>query len=261
MSFRQCIQSLDDAIACVLRSKAEGSEHAQWVREYADNHRYRLAFDLDLVQRYAVAGTRILEFGSSPFFMAVALKRAGYEVCGLDLAPERYSNILGDHALDIRKVDFEREPVPLPDEAVDLVLFNEVFEHLRIDLIFTMTEVCRVLKTGGILLLSTPNHRSLLGIWTLLRHHSGCHVCPDLYEEQSKLTRLGYMGHVREYTAREVTGFLSRVGLHVRSVIYRYYRPRARTSLAMRFRDALERTVGTVIPASRPLFTLVCERR
>ena len=65
---------------------------------------------------------------------------------------------------------------PVPDDSYDLVLFNEVFEHLRLDLVFTMTEVRRVLKNDGTLLLSTPNHRSLVGIWTLLWHCRGCHV-------------------------------------------------------------------------------------
>ena len=123
-----------------------------------------------------------------------------------------------------------------------------------------VSEVRRVLKPGGVLLLTTPNHRSLVGIWTLLWHQLGCHVCPDIYTEQSKLKRLGYMGHVREYTAREVSQFLSRIGLHTQSVLFRYYRARRRASVGLIVRDAIERTIGTVIPSLRPQFVLVCQK-
>ena len=45
------------------------------------------------------------------------------------------------------------------------MLFNEVFEHLRINLVFTMTEVHRVLEPNGVLMLSTSNPTSWKGWW------------------------------------------------------------------------------------------------
>lgn len=161
MSRRQRQQSLDESIACVLRSLPGEENTADWIRAYADNHRNRLAEDVDILRRYTGSAKSILEVGSAPLFLTIALKRAGYDVCGLDLAPENYSSLVEEHQLDIRKVDIERERIPFPDDSFDVVLFNEVFEHLRIDLIFTMSELKRVLKPGGRLFLSTPNHRSL----------------------------------------------------------------------------------------------------
>lgn len=260
MSMKDCLQLVDESIASLLRVPPDSDFVAQWVREYARNHRFRLAKDVELVQRYAPPGAKILEFGSSPFFLTLALERAGHDVCGLDLTPELFAGALAAHALDIRKVDFEREPVPLPDEAFQLVLFNEVFEHLRIDLIFTMSEVRRVLRADGTLLLSTPNHRSLVGIWTLLWHQLGCHACPDLYQEHDNLRRLGHMGHVREYTAREVSHFLARIGLHTKDVLFRYFRQGRRESAALSVRDFIEHGVGAVVPSLRPLFSLVCTK-
>ncbi|MCH7591750.1 MAG: class I SAM-dependent methyltransferase [Planctomycetes bacterium] len=260
MSRRQRLQSLDDSIACVLRSLPKNENTAAWIRAYADNHRNRLAQDVELLRQYAGSARSVLEVGSAPLFLTLTLKRAGYDVRGLDLAPEDYSSLVEEHQLDIRKVDIERERIPFPDDSFDVVLFNEVFEHLRIDLIFTMSEVKRVLKPGGRLFLSTPNHRSLVGVWTLLWHHAGCHVCPDLYHEHEKIQTLGFMGHVREYTAREVSGFLTQIGLPTELVIYRYLNPHVRASFALKVRDAIERAVCSLVPAWRPLFSLVCQK-
>lgn len=68
------------------------------------------------------------------------------------------------------------------------------------------------------------------------------------------------MGHVREYTAREVSRFLAQVGLPTEHVIYRYPNPHFRASFALKMRDAIERAVCTILPAWRPLFSLVCRK-
>jgi hypothetical protein len=44
----------------------------------------------------------------------------------------------------------------------------------------------------------------------------------DPVEEFGKLRRLGHMGHVREYSAREVVRFVQACGFVVQSVDYRY---------------------------------------
>jgi len=260
MSFQECLRSIDESVCRVLLMPPANAELAQWMRGYADNHRRRLAEDLHLIRTSASKGSAILEFGSSPFFLTDALNRAGYRLVGLDIDPARFSETIARCALDVRSLNFETQPVPFDDESIDVVLFNEVFEHLRIDLIATMREVCRVLKPGGTLWLSTPNHRSLVGLWTLLWHNRGCHVCPYLFDEYEKLTLYGHMGHVREYTVRDVSDFLARVGLRTRRIRYRNSCPRKRGSVGRAALDKLARSLTAVLPALRPLFTLECER-
>lgn len=52
----------------------------------------------------------------------------------------------------MKEVNFEEEPLPFADDAVDVVVFNEVFEHLRVNPIFTFREINRVLRPQGTLL-------------------------------------------------------------------------------------------------------------
>jgi hypothetical protein len=71
------------------------------------------------------------------------------------------------------------------------------------------------------LMLSSPNMRSLAGIGNLLIKNE-CYSCaPDPFEQYSRLERLGHMGHVREYTTRELASFLTRIGFEVREIVYR----------------------------------------
>jgi SAM-dependent methyltransferase len=53
------------------------------------------------------------------------------------------------------------ETLPIADESADLVILQEVIEHLPNQL-FALQEICRVLKPGGELFLTTPNKSSLV---------------------------------------------------------------------------------------------------
>ena len=48
---------------------------------------------------------------------------------------------------------------PLPTASVDAVLFCELFEHLHLNPFHTLKEIFRVLRPGGLFLLTTPNLR------------------------------------------------------------------------------------------------------
>lgn len=244
----------------VVSSMPDGSAVAEWAREYAHVHAVRLAEDLEMVARFAAPEAQILECGGAPFFLTLALHESGYRIRSVDIEPERFAGPIATSGLEVHKLNFETERLPFPDNTFDLVLFNEVFEHLRLDLIATMTEVCRVLKVGGLLLLSTPNHRSLRALYHLLWRHSGTHCAAELYRQYAMLRDLGHMGHVREYTAREVSEFLDAIGLRTREIVFRYHTPGPPHSHLLRICLWVERLVGTALPSLRPLFSVVCEK-
>jgi len=194
---------------------------ADWFQSYADNHKARLALDLEMVQAHIPVESSVLEFGSVPLLLTGALKKAGYRVTGIDIAPERFESAIARLGLNVKKSDIEKERLPFDTSSFDGVIFNELFEHLRINLIFTMREVLRVLKPGGVMLLSTPNLRSLDGIINFIVRNRGYSCDGEVFAQYEKLEKLGHMGHVREYTSYEVTDFLGKVGFTVERLIYR----------------------------------------
>ncbi len=239
--------ALIDRVAARIRPDDSALE--AWCRDYSRQHRRRLAADLRLVERHLPAGARILEYGAVPLLLTAALTQRGYRVSALDIAPERFAGAIERLGLDVARCDVETGPVPFAAGSFQAVLFNELFEHLRIDPIFTLREAHRVLAPGGAILLSTPNLRSFRGLRNLLLHNRGYAVSGGVYRQYEKLETLGHMGHVREYTTREVSEFLSRVGFRIEAVVFRGGHGRGPVGLAER-----------LLPSMRPFFTLVAAK-
>jgi SAM-dependent methyltransferase len=218
----------------------------EWYEGYTREHRRRLAVDLEIILDHVDTGAVVLECGAVPPLMTGALMASGFLSCAVDVAPERFATSIEKQGLRILKCDLETETLPMPAETFDAVVFHELFEHLRIHPIATMREVLRVLRPGGVLLLSTPNLRSFRGLRNLLFRHRGHTASAGVYQQYEKLETLGHMGHVREYTVREVADFLERVGFRVDKVIYRGGHGRGLAGIAER-----------LLPAWRPFFSLV----
>jgi SAM-dependent methyltransferase len=218
----------------------------EWFEQYRRGHRHRLALDLQLLDEHVAPGARVLEVGAVPLLLTAALAAQEYQVHALDVAPQRFAGAIERLGLDVLPCDVEKQPIPFPDDSFDVVLFNELFEHLRIDPIFTLEEVLRVLAPGGRLLLSTPNLRSLRGLRNLLLRNQGHAVSPGGYSQYEKLRILGHMGHTREYTTREVWEFLTRVGFRCQTLVFRGGRGRGPAG-----------AVEWLLPFLRPFFTVV----
>lgn len=77
----------------------------------------------------------------------------GVEVCeeALAQAAKKF------HAI---RLDIERDPLPWTDGFFDVVVINQVFEHLK-QIYLPMDEITRVLRPGGHLVYSVPNLASL----------------------------------------------------------------------------------------------------
>mgnify|MGYP001814804939 CR=1 FL=1 len=192
-----------------------------WTRSYVLGHSKRIALDVDIVCRYATKDDAILECGSIPPLLTASLKDLGYCVTGVDIDPSRFSQFIQSRELNVVRCDLESEIFPFAEGQYDIIIFNEIFEHLRLNIIKTMKEVHRILKKDGILLLSTPNLRSVNGIMNFLFRNKSYSCCPDIYQEYAKLEQIGHMGHVREYTTREVSEFLAKLDFKVETLLFR----------------------------------------
>ncbi len=100
---------------------------------------------------------RVLDVGCGEGRFAAELARAGFAVVGVDAAEEPLRRARASHPdLDLRVVPAEG-PWPLEDASFDVVWAGETIEHVA-DTAGWLSEVRRVLRSGGSLLLSTPAH-------------------------------------------------------------------------------------------------------
>jgi hypothetical protein len=100
--------------------------------------------------------------------------------------------------VEIRPANAERDRLPYPDASFDMVLAMEIFEHLALDPHFFLSEVSRVLRPGGHVVITTPNICSHRGVWKMLGNEAP-------YSFGIFVPTGGVYGrHNREYAPREL---------------------------------------------------------
>jgi len=157
----------------------------------------------------APAGTqvKVLDVGCGEGQLAAELARAGLIVVGVDVAAEPLRRARERYPdLDLRLVPVEGD-WPLPDVSFDVVWAGETIEHVA-DTVGWLSQVRRVLRSGGSLLLSTPDHGRLALLGLALSPRSfDAHFDPRA-------------DHLRFYTRRTLTRLLEDFGfedIHIRS--------------------------------------------
>jgi SAM-dependent methyltransferase len=159
---------------------------------------------------------RALELGANPYFLTWLLRR--HTALDLELAnyfgddrsevEQRVAFTTSDgvdHRWTLRSAHFnvERDPFPYPDASFDVVLFCETIEHLLLDPLHALTEINRILKPGGVLVVTTPNVARLGNVLWMV---GGLNV-HDRYSGHGPYGR-----HNREYTRHELVHLLRFAG-------------------------------------------------
>jgi 2-polyprenyl-3-methyl-5-hydroxy-6-metoxy-1,4-benzoquinol methylase len=147
------------------------------------------------------ARARVLDAGCGEALLASELARAGYSVVGVDVAREPLRRARErDPELDLRVVPGDGE-WPLPDASFDLVWASELLEHVT-DTLGVMSELRRVLRSGGTLAVTTPAH-SRLSLLALA-------LAPARGAVESHFDPRG--DHVRFYTRGSLAALLDEFG-------------------------------------------------
>lgn len=187
-------------------------------KPYVESHITRLARTLQITPP-GTAADRVLEMGAYLQITPALRTRLGYgEVRGCYYGPTGHQNhrkIESDNGEEfecsIDLFDAEKDPFPYEDGYFTTVLCCELIEHLFTDPMHLMSEVNRILKPGGHLVLTTPNITSLRAVAGLLQGYQPglfpAYIRPRDGETDAR--------HNREYTPREISTLLENAGFEV----------------------------------------------
>jgi len=108
----------------------------------------------------------------------------------------------------MKSVDVERDRFPFPDEHFDVALCCELIEHLIDDPMNMLVELNRIVKWGGLVILTTPNITSAFSIQQALACRNP--NIDSLYNRKNPAE-----SHFREYTPYDVCAVLEAAGFKV----------------------------------------------
>ena len=120
---------------------------------------------------------------------------------------EDFLKVIRDYNCKLSAANITAESLPYRDHQFSIVTFSETLEHLPVErLNFVLSEIARVTRPGGILLISSPNQASLENRIRLLKGKS-------ILEMPNEVTTAkGIFGHIRLYTPVEIESAMSELG-------------------------------------------------
>src|SRR3984893_3463832 len=195
---------------------------AGWAREpaaqeYVQTHQTRLVRTLEMTPPGG-PDDRVLEMGAYLQITPALKTKLGYgTVRGCYYGPAGHTDrrtvvsTAGERFEgDLDLFDSEKDAFPYAGEYFSTVLCCELLEHLFHDPMHLMSEVNRILKPGGHLVLTTPNIAALRGISAILQ---GYH--PGFFHAYIRPSPAGETDarHNREYTPREIHWLLENSGI------------------------------------------------
>lgn len=157
---------------------------------------------------------RVLDAGCGRgFFMKYVTELAPCKLAGVDLDFEHLEIALAQNRAKGAGVARSLiDPLPFANGAFDKIIFSEVLEHLPDDWGGLM-EVRRVLKPGGLLFLTVPNHN--YPFWwdpinKTLERMAGSHI-------QNGTFAGIWANHERLYYPEEIKAMVTRAGFEIRA--------------------------------------------
>lgn len=127
---------------------------------------------------------QLLDIGSHWLHQTLVWRLNGFAVTAVDVGATIDSShvrgLAAEHGITLCRNDSLEHPdglAALPGDSQDVILMSEVIEHLAFNPVALWQQLYRLLRPGGVLVLTTPNYYALRGrawqIGRFLRGHGG----------------------------------------------------------------------------------------
>ena len=179
----------------------------KYIEEYIKPHMRRFQITLGMLQEVCAPRIRVIDVGSYGSLVPALQQILGLIHIVITTPPQTRANqparkpfwqTLGmgnQFRFHVDRFDLEGS-FPYRDETFDIVIFTEVLEHISLDPMHVLCEINRITKTGGWILLSTPNCASAKSVMKILRGgNPNCYPCVyEATESGSPLSRVHAVG-------------------------------------------------------------------
>ena len=179
---------------------------------YVHDALYRFIHSWQLVRNET---GKCLELGANPYFITWLLQEhtklnltlanyfGGEEGTGSQTLSWQDGDSRKSSIFEFDHFNMEESRFPYEDNSFEVVLYCEIIEHLLMNPVHTLTEIHRVLKPGGLLVVTTPNVARFGNVLALADGRS-------IYDPYSGFGAYGR--HNREYSIEELLHLLEFAG-------------------------------------------------
>lgn len=152
----------------------------------------------DLIAQFTVDlpnDAKILDIGagSGSDLLNIHANNPTSHLNGIECYPENQEKLRSE-GITVYSLDIEMNRLPFEDESIDLIICNQIFEHLK-QIWWVMHEISRILKVNGQLVIGVPNLASFHNRVLLL-----------IGKQPTCIQNDG--AHIRGYTKRDLIRFI-----------------------------------------------------
>lgn len=168
---------------------------------------------LDEVRRHIPISGLVVDLGAGPGFITEHLLAAGHQTIAIDSSSasvEALQQRFAGHP-QFRGAQVSEGRIPLEDATADVVLLIETIEHIEVaESLALLSDVHRVLRPNGHLVMTTPNHENLT------QNEVMCPDCGCVFHR---------MQHVRSFSPEELAAVAEQASFRTLTVRATYFSP------------------------------------
>lgn len=181
----------------------------------------------DVSSRFSSDETHhVLDVGCCNGYISFLFRRLGYRVTGADAMDlQERKEIFAKNGIGFIPANFNRlEAMPeVEDETYDVVILAQVIEHILNHPVGFVSELARVTKPGGLIIITTPQPATVMNAWRLLRGWWSLWGTDD-FMRMPKFAEGEIISHpeihYREYLSSELVAIVESAGYEVLSLRY-----------------------------------------